>query len=82
MPLPVINIYARNYKDFTSELRELKLKMISGEVNFEISKNSIRKFNTKLKFIKKNFTNDVITGSIALNLFDLINRDISDIENT
>ena len=35
MPLPVINIYARNYKDFTSEFRELKLKMISGEVNLQ-----------------------------------------------
>jgi hypothetical protein len=80
MPLPVINIYARNYKDFTSELRELKLKMISGEVNFEISKDSIKKFNTELKFIKKNFTNDIISGSIALNLFGLINRDISDID--
>ncbi len=76
----MINIYARNYKDFTSELRELKLKIISGEVNFEISKESIKKFNTELKFIKKNFTSDIISGSIVLNLFDLINRDISDID--
>jgi hypothetical protein len=72
MPLPMIDIYALNYKDFTSELRELKLKIISGELNFEISKDSIKKFNTELKLIKKEFPNDIITGSIALNLFGLI----------
>ena len=67
-------------KDFISDIRELKLKMISDEINFEISKYAIKKFNTQLKFIKKEFPNDVITGSIALNLFGLINRDISDID--
>jgi hypothetical protein len=67
-------------KDFISDIRELKLKMISDEINFEISKYDIKKFNTQLKFIKKEFPNDVITGSIALNLFGLINRDISDID--
>ncbi len=76
----LIRVGEQYNKDFITELRELKLKMISGEVNFEISKDSIKNFNTELKFIKKNFTNDIITGSIALNLFSLINRDISDID--
>lgn len=76
----LIRVGEQYNKDFITELRELKLKMISGEVNFEISKDSIKNFNTELKFIKKNFTNDIITGSIALNLFSLINRGISDID--
>jgi hypothetical protein len=74
-------IKAHYSKDFTPEFRELKLKMISSELNFEISKDSIKKFNTELKFIKKIFPNDIITGSLALHLYGLNRRDIiSDID--
>ncbi len=73
-------IKSQFHKDFTPDFRELKLKIISGQVNFEISKDVVKKFNTELKFIKNTFPNDVISGSIGLHLFSLISRGISDID--
>jgi hypothetical protein len=77
-----MSIYIKSHfhKDFTPEFRELKLKMISGNANLVISKDALNKFNTELKFIKNNFSNDVISGSIGLHLFGLISRGISDID--
>jgi hypothetical protein len=34
----------------------------------------------QLDMVRSQFSNDVITGSLALNLYELIYRDISDID--
>ncbi len=66
--------------DLVPQFRDLKLKLISGDFQFSISNKSIKKYYNELLLIKKKFTNDIITGSIALNLFGLIDREISDID--
>ena len=65
---------------FKAELRSLKLKLLDNPNLFTLDKSKIKKFRTKLSFIKNNFPNDIITGSLALNLFGLINREIHDID--
>ncbi len=66
--------------DLVPQFRDLKLKLISGDFQFSISQNAVKKYYNELLFIKKNFPDDIITGSIALSLFDLLNREISDID--
>ncbi len=66
--------------DLTPRFRDLKLKLISDNFNFEVSKDTLKKYYNDLLFIKKEFPNDIITGSIALSLLGLINRDIGDID--
>lgn len=66
--------------DLTPRFRDLKLKMISDNVCFMLSEEAIKKFNNELLFIKKEFPTDIITGSIALNLLGLINRNTTDID--
>lgn len=65
---------------FKAELRNLKLKLLDNPNLFTLDKSNINKFKTQLSFIKKNFPNDIITGSLALNLFGLINRKSNDID--
>jgi hypothetical protein len=38
------------------------------------------KMSPQLDMVRSQFSNDVITGSLALNLYELIYRDISDID--
>jgi hypothetical protein len=66
--------------DLVPQFRDLKLKLISGDFQFSVSQNAVKKYYNELLFIKKKFPNDVITGSISLSLFDLLNREISDID--
>lgn len=76
-----IYIDRRGYqKDLLPEFRNFKLKLIQSEIEFSVSKDSIKKFQTELSFIRKEFASDIITGSLALSLFGLINRDINDID--
>lgn len=77
-----IYITRDNYqrRDFLSEFRDLKLKLIQNELNFSVNKDAIQKYHTTLSFIKKEFSNDIISGSIALTLLGLIHRDINDID--
>ena len=66
---------------FKAELRGLKLKLLDNPNLFTLDKNNINKFKTQLSFVKNNFPNDIITGSLALNLFGLITRgEIRDID--
>jgi hypothetical protein len=66
--------------DLVPQFRDLKLKLISGIFEFSISDSSVKKYYNELLFIKKEFPGDIITGSIVLSLFDLLNREISDID--
>ena len=75
------SMYARNSdRDFISDFRDLKLKLINSDISFTLDQSALINYNNELTFISRNFPNDIITGSIALSLFGLINREISDID--
>ena len=67
-------------RDFLPEFRDFKLKLIQNELNFYVNQDVIKKYHTGLSFIRNNFKNDIISGSIALTLLGLIHRDINDID--
>lgn len=75
-----------NYNNYStgtelkSELRDLKLKVISNEYKFEINKDSIKQLSNELNFIKSTLPDEIISGSIVLRLYGLIKRDINDID--
>lgn len=67
--------------DPKSSLRDLKIKMITNDdIVFSIKNQNIDIYKTELDFIKKTCPNDIITGSLALNLYGLINREYNDID--
>lgn len=66
--------------DWITELRDFKLSIITGDEVIEVNKKSLLKFEKHLDFIKTEFSDDIITGSLALNIFGLLDRDISDID--
>ena len=70
----------REQRDLLPEFRDFKLKLIQNELNFSVNKDVVKKYHTGLSFIKKEFPNDIISGSIALTLLGLIHRDINDID--
>lgn len=67
-------------RDLLPEFRDFKLKLIQSDVDFSVSKDLVKKYHTDLTFIRNNFKNDIISGSIALSLLGLINRVASDID--
>ncbi len=62
------------------EFRDLKLKIVTEDFKFSIKQNMLDKMHDQLDLIKSEFSNDVITGSLALNLYELVYRDINDID--
>jgi len=66
--------------DWSPYLRGFKIGMVSGERPLEIKKECVQRFARELRFIRSEFPNDVITGSLALNLYGLIDRNIGDID--
>lgn len=62
------------------ELRNLKLKMVTEDFKFTIKENMLEKLHDPLDLIKSVFSDDIITGSLALNLYGLLYRDINDID--
>jgi hypothetical protein len=69
-----------NYKDWSPYLRDFKLGIVTGDVEMNVSESVLKKFELQLEFIKDEFPNDVITGSLALNIFGFLDREISDID--
>jgi hypothetical protein len=66
---------------WSAELRNLKIEIVSGERKIEISEAAKRKHAEELRFIGETFLKeDVITGSLALNLYGLIDRKVGDID--
>ena len=68
--------------DIKTEIRNFKLKIISGEFQVsEFSDVNIKKHTSDLNFISNNLSkNDIITGSLALKLYGLLDRKIGDID--
>ncbi len=66
--------------ELQTEFRDYKLKVISGEINFTPSAKALDKNKDLLYFISDTLPNDIISGSLALNIFGLIYRDTNDID--
>jgi hypothetical protein len=66
--------------ELQTEFRDYKLKVISGEINFRPSVKALDKHKDLLYFISDKLPNDIISGSLALNIFGLIYRDTNDID--
>jgi hypothetical protein len=67
-------------KDWTPYLRDFKLGIITGDREIKTCQESLKRFDEQLTFIKDEFPDDVITGSLALNIFGFLDREISDID--
>jgi len=67
--------------DIKSEIRNLKIKILNGEFEVNFSDVNKKRHREELNFIlNKLSTNDVITGSLALKLYGLLDREIGDID--
>jgi len=66
--------------ELQTEFRDYKLKVISSEINFTPSVKALDKNKDLLYFISDTLPNDIISGSLALNIFGLIYRDTNDID--
>lgn len=67
-------------KDWTPYLRDFKLGIITGDREIKANSEILGKFDKELTFIKDEFPDDVITGSLGLNIFGFLDREISDID--
>lgn len=63
-----------------NEFRDYKLSVINGDTKFTILQKNIDKFEDVLNFISDKLPNDIISGSLALNLYGLLNRETNDID--
>lgn len=66
--------------ELQTEFRDYKLKVINGEINFTASKNALEKHRDILNFISDTLPNEIISGSLALNILGLIYRPTNDID--
>ena len=64
--------------DLKKEFRNFKLSLVQGNIEFKLS--PVEKLENELIFISSEFKNDIITGSIALNLYGLLERSYNDID--
>ena len=63
-----------------SEIRDLKMDMLTGDRSMEITEEAIAALAPQLRIVKENVPAGVITGSVALKLHGLLDRDTSDID--
>ena len=66
--------------ELQTEFRDYKLKVLNGEISFTPSEKALDKHKDLLQFISDKLPNDIISGSLALNIFGLIYRDTNDID--
>jgi hypothetical protein len=66
--------------ELISEMRDYKLKLINDEIKFDLSLKSVEKFKKELSFLTDSLPNDIISGSMALNLLGLLSRKTKDID--
>lgn len=67
--------------NFEAELRDIKINLINGsDFDLTITDKNKSKFKNELRFLKETCPNDIITGSLALNLYGLFNRQVKDID--
>jgi hypothetical protein len=74
------NGYRFSNSELIKEFRDYKLKIINGDIDFKVSKSGSRLVSDQLNFMRSDFSNDVLTGSVALILFGLLKRYPSDID--
>ena len=75
--------YARNFltsDELKTEFRDFKLKALNNEVKFMPSEEALEKHKDSLSFISHHLPNDIISGSLALNILGLLYRDTTDID--
>ena len=63
-----------------SEMRNLKIRMITEDIKFEVADNLSNFYSNQLNFIIDQYPEAIISGSLALNLYGLLYRDMSDID--
>jgi hypothetical protein len=66
--------------ELQTEFRDYKLKVINSEINFTASEKALDNHKDLLYFISDELPDDIISGSLALNIFGLIYRDTNDID--
>jgi len=66
--------------ELQTEFRDYKLKVINSEINFTPSEKALDNHKDLLYFISDELPDDIISGSLALNIFGLIYRDTNDID--
>lgn len=66
--------------DLKSELRNLKILILNNEFKFIINEKSLIKEIDNLEFINNALPDDIVSGSIALKLYGLLDRQSNDID--
>ena len=66
-------------QEIKTDFRDLKLRVIGG-YNFNFSMERVNISHRELEFISEKFPNDIISGSLALKIYGLLDRDINDID--
>lgn len=69
-------------EEINRNIRDIKLKVLTNEYEFSINENILDMYKNELNFIYKKFDkyNVVITGSLALKIYGLIDRIVGDID--
>lgn len=69
-------------QDLIKEFRDFKINVLEGNITFQSykKKNNFEDFSEKLDFISDTFPNDLISGSLALNLLGILTRKSNDID--
>ena len=68
-----------NYTQLKSDFRHFKLLVINGELNITPKETALTSID-EIDFISQNFPDEILTGSIALRIYGLLNRPITDID--
>jgi hypothetical protein len=63
-----------------AENRNLKIRMLTENLLFDVDSDNMERLSKELKFINNKYPNSIISGSLALNLYGLIYRDMKDID--
>lgn len=66
--------------NFIAGFRDLKIKLIDNPNLFRVDEHNVKKNKEELRIIKKKAPNGIITGSLALSLYGLIDRSANDID--
>ena len=76
------SVYTTIPLDFSplSEMRNLKIRMVTEDIKFEVVDNLSDLYSNYLNFIIGQYPDAIISGSLALDLYGLLNRPISDID--
>jgi hypothetical protein len=66
--------------ELQTEFRDYKLKVLNNEITFTPSKDALEKHKDVLSFISHHLPNDIISGSLALNILGLLHRPTADVD--